>query len=76
MTTQSAFPGTFSLTGQGGCDTVTGVDSHDSRPSNAWFDTPLGRRCLAAEQRLVRRTLETVFGEQLLQIGAWGPADS
>jgi SAM-dependent methyltransferase len=41
-----------------------------------WFDTPLGRRCLAAEQRVVRRTLDTVFGEQLLQIGVWGPHDA
>lgn len=24
----------------------------------------------------MRRTLETIFGEQFLQIGAWGPADS
>jgi SAM-dependent methyltransferase len=36
----------------------------------------LGRRCLASEQRLLRRTLETVFGEQFLQIGAWGPPDA
>jgi len=55
---------------------VTGVISDDPRPSNAWFETPLGRHCLACEQRLVRRTLETVFGEQFLQIGAWGPVDS
>ena len=73
---QRRFLRTFSLTEQIGCDTVAGVDSHDSRPSNAWFETPLGRRCLASEQGLVRRTLETVFGEQLLQIGAWGPSDS
>lgn len=41
-----------------------------------WLSTPLGRRCLANEQRLVRRALERVFGEQLLQIGAWGPRDA
>jgi SAM-dependent methyltransferase len=41
-----------------------------------WFETPLGRRCLAAEQRVVRRTLDTVFGEQLLQIGVWGQRDA
>ena len=55
---------------------MTGVDAHAPKLSSTWFETPLGRRCLAAEQRLVRRALETVFGEQLLQIGAWGPADS
>jgi SAM-dependent methyltransferase len=37
-----------------------------------WLSTPLGRRCLANEQRLMRGALERVFGEQLLQIGAWG----
>lgn len=37
-----------------------------------WLSTPLGRRCLANEQRLIRRVLERVFGEQLVQVGCWG----
>jgi hypothetical protein len=37
-----------------------------------WLATPLGRRCLANEQRLIRHALERVFGEQFLQIGSWG----
>ena len=41
-----------------------------------WLSTPLGRRCLANEQRLMRRALERVFGEQFLQIGAWGARNS
>ncbi len=41
-----------------------------------WLTTPLGRRCLATEQRLVRQTLERMFGEQCLQIGLWGHAES
>ena len=41
-----------------------------------WLSTPLGRRCLIAEQRLVRQALEHVFGEQFLQIGLWGGEDS
>ena len=41
-----------------------------------WLSTPLGRRCLANEQRLMRRALERIFGEQFLQIGAWGPRNS
>jgi SAM-dependent methyltransferase len=45
-------------------------------PLGAWFATPLGRRCLAAEQRLLRGALERIFGEQCVQIGAWGGADS
>ncbi len=34
-----------------------------------WLDTPLGRRCLQAEQRLVRQALEQAFGEQFLEMG-------
>lgn len=41
-----------------------------------WLNTPLGRRCLANEQRIVRQALDRVFGEQLLQIGAWGARDT
>jgi len=41
-----------------------------------WLATPLGRRCLANEQRLSRQALERVFGEQCLQIGAWGARNS
>lgn len=40
-----------------------------------WLATPLGRRCLRHEQRLVRQALDCVFGEQLLQIGSWGAGD-
>ncbi|MBN1238382.1 MAG: SAM-dependent methyltransferase, partial [Gammaproteobacteria bacterium] len=46
--------------------------SHDHPTLSDWLATPLGRRCLANEQRLARRVLDRVFGEQLLQIGTWG----
>jgi SAM-dependent methyltransferase len=46
--------------------------SSESTSVGDWLATPLGRRCLANEQRLMRHALERVFGEQLLQIGAWG----
>ena len=36
--------------------------------------TPVGRRCLANEQRLIRQALDRVFGEQCLQIGRVGRA--
>jgi SAM-dependent methyltransferase len=45
----------------------------ESPAVSEWLATPLGRRCLANEQRLIRQALERVFGEQFLQIGAWGP---
>jgi SAM-dependent methyltransferase len=41
-----------------------------------WLSTPVGRRCLANEQRLIRHALDCVFGEQLLQIGSWGVRDA
>ena len=41
-----------------------------------WLDTPLGQRCLKAEQALVRGALEHAFGERFLQVGLWGGADS
>jgi SAM-dependent methyltransferase len=44
------------------------------QPGN-WLATPLGRRCLSHEQRLVRRVLDRVFGEQMLQVGTWGATD-
>jgi len=50
--------------------------SSDPLSVREWLSTPLGRRCLANEQRLIRRALERVFGEQILQIGAWGPRNS
>jgi len=40
-----------------------------------WLATPLGRRCLNTEQRLARRMLDCVFGEQMLQVGLWGARD-
>lgn len=46
------------------------------RNLNDWLATPLGRRCIANEQRLVRRALDRVFGERLLQIGSWGPPNA
>lgn len=39
---------------------------------SGWLSTPLGQRCLATEQRVIRRALDRLFGEQLLQIGLWG----
>jgi len=41
-----------------------------------WLATPLGRRCLRNEQRLVRRALDCVFGAEMLQVGTWGPVDA
>jgi len=46
--------------------------SGESTSVTEWLSTPLGRRCLANEQRLMRGALERVFGEQFLQIGSWG----
>ena len=46
-------------------------------PENAaasWFEGPLGARVLREEAALARLALDDVFGFELLQVGAWGPA--
>lgn len=44
--------------------------------TTGWFRTVLGKRCLATEQRIVKLAMERMFGEQMLQIGIWGGADT
>ena len=39
-----------------------------------WFESPLGVRVLREEAALATLALDTVFGFELLQVGAWGPA--
>ena len=41
-----------------------------------WLASPLGRALLAREQAHVREALDRVFGQQLLQIGQWGPREA
>lgn len=38
----------------------------------AWLQTLTGRNLLREEVRQVRRALDTIFGDQLVQVGAWG----
>ncbi|MEO1247474.1 MAG: methyltransferase domain-containing protein [Pseudomonadota bacterium] len=40
-----------------------------------WLSQPFGQSLLAQETRLVEDVFEGIFGEQCLQIGAWGPAE-
>jgi len=39
-----------------------------------WFEGPLGARVLREEAALAPIALDDVFGFELLQVGAWGPA--
>lgn len=39
-----------------------------------WLETLAGRRLLSEEVRELRRVLDGVFGDQLVQIGTWGGA--
>jgi SAM-dependent methyltransferase len=39
-----------------------------------WFEGPLGARVLREEAALATLALDNVFGFELLQVGAWGPA--
>jgi len=43
-------------------------------PAAEWFASPLGARVLREETALARLALDDVFGFELLQVGAWGPA--
>ena len=46
------------------------ADTHGSD----WFEGPLGARVLREEAAIATLALDTVFGFELLQVGAWGPA--
>jgi SAM-dependent methyltransferase len=41
-----------------------------------WLASPAGQRLLQAEYAVAAEPLRRVFGCQLLQVGAWGPADA
>ena len=45
----------------------------DPQSLPGWFETPLGSALLEQEREAVGAALECVFGEQFLQVGAWGP---
>ena len=48
------------------------VSRPPAMPDIEWLATPQGRNLLAAEVRQLRRVLGGVFGDHLVQIGAWG----
>ena len=41
-----------------------------------WLETPLGGALLAAESRIVEEAFDGIFGEQCLQLGLWGEAQT
>lgn len=42
--------------------------------SPGWLNTLTGRNLLREEVRQVRRALDSIFGDQLVQVGVWGEA--
>ncbi|MDP9087779.1 MAG: methyltransferase domain-containing protein [Pseudomonadota bacterium] len=50
------------------------MESTADMPVSDWFKSPLGTRVLREEAALAMRALDTVFGFELLQVGAWGPS--
>jgi SAM-dependent methyltransferase len=50
------------------------LDSTTDSALDNWFEGPLGVRVLREEAALATLALDTVFGFELLQVGAWGPA--
>jgi SAM-dependent methyltransferase len=55
---------------------MKGQSLESSRDTTAtdWFEGPLGTRVLREEAALAPLALDDVFGFELLQVGAWGPA--
>jgi SAM-dependent methyltransferase len=51
------------------------LESTADMPLGDWFKSPLGARVLREEAALAMLALDTVFGFELLQVGAWGPSD-
>ena len=50
------------------------MESSRDTASTDWFEEPLGTRVLREEAALAPLALDDVFGFELLQVGAWGPA--
>ncbi len=50
------------------------MESTRDTPETDWFEGPLGSRVLREEAVLAPLALDNVFGFELLQVGAWGPA--
>src|SRR5580692_8072492 len=50
------------------------LESAQETPAADWFEGPLGARVLREEAALAPVALDDVFGFELLQVGAWGPA--
>jgi SAM-dependent methyltransferase len=50
------------------------LESLRDTPAADWFEGPLGARVLREETALAPLVLDDVFGFELLQVGAWGPA--
>jgi SAM-dependent methyltransferase len=46
--------------------------THFPPEAQSWLQTPLGRALLETESRLVEEAFDGIFGEQCLQLGAWG----
>jgi len=44
----------------------------ESASRDGWFGSAIGQRFLHDEQQIVARSLDTVFGEHLIQVGSWG----
>ena len=50
--------------------------SHFPSEAQSWLQTPLGHALLQTESRLVEEAFDGIFGEQCLQLGAWGDAQT
>ncbi len=49
---------------------------HCPQSTTQWLETPLGGALLTQECRVVEEAFDGIFGEQCLQLGLWGEANS
>ncbi len=50
--------------------------THFPESVRQWLETPLGEQLLQLETRIVEEAIDGVFGEQCLQLGLWGGANT
>jgi SAM-dependent methyltransferase len=52
------------------------LSPHCPEVASQWLTSPLGEALIAQERRLVEEALDGIFGEQCLQLGLWGEANT
>ena len=51
-------------------------NTHFPESVDQWLQPPLGEQLLQLETRIVEEAIDGMFGEQCLQLGRWGEANT